>query len=207
MELAGTEEECCKQRYAHINWVYEQEAKGQAIHTLTYEGGPAHPNSYLLYNDTGILVFQRDNADRYTSYTFWLNHLSYKEPIEHLGTEYFSAKELGVSPAHIEELYNLQSLIMKKGWTTLEDIDRLRQLQEEMQQAFSKIEAVGGYPQYQQMYQPPKPSALPVDYELFIKSLTADEQRLIEIAKDKLGSSFFVQWCHLYITWKAKQLK
>jgi hypothetical protein len=57
------------------------------------------------------------------------------------------------------------------------------------------------------MYQPPKPSPLPADYDLFFKSLTDAEKGLLDIAKVKLGSSFFVQWCRLYNEWKAKQSK
>jgi hypothetical protein len=34
-------------------------------------------------------------------------------------------------------------------------------------------------------------------------SLTDREKLLFEIAKEKLGSSFFVQWTHLYKRWKA----
>jgi hypothetical protein len=50
-------------------------------------------------------------------------------------------------------------------------------------------------------------NALPADYDLFLKSLTPQEVKLLEIATVKLGSSFFVQWCHLYRDWKAKQPK
>ena len=55
------------------------------------------------------------------------------------------------------------------------------------------------------VYTSPKPSALPADYEEFLKSLSAEEQLLLTIAREKLGSSFFVQWCRLYLDWKAKQ--
>jgi hypothetical protein len=51
----------------------------------------------------------------------------------------------------------------------------------------------------------PKPSPRPADYEEFLKSLSADERILLEIAQEKLGSSFFVQWCRLYLDWKAKK--
>jgi len=54
-------------------------------------------------------------------------------------------------------------------------------------------------------YEPPSPSPLPSDYPAFWASLTVQEQTLMEIAKEKLGSSFFVQWCHAYKEWKAKQ--
>ena len=55
------------------------------------------------------------------------------------------------------------------------------------------------------VYTSPKPSPKPADYEEFFKSLTTEEQLLLEIAQEKLGSSFFVQWCRLYLDWKAKQ--
>jgi hypothetical protein len=54
-------------------------------------------------------------------------------------------------------------------------------------------------------YEPPKPSPLPEDYEEFMASLTEKEKMLFEIAKEKLGSSFFVQWTHLYKRWKASK--
>ena len=54
-------------------------------------------------------------------------------------------------------------------------------------------------------YQPPKPSPLPTDYDAFYSSLNDTEKRLFEIAKVKLGSSFFVQWTRLYIEWRSKQ--
>jgi hypothetical protein len=55
------------------------------------------------------------------------------------------------------------------------------------------------------MYTPPRPSPLPADYEEFLKSLSDQERRLLEIAKKELASSFFPQWCRLYEAWKAKQ--
>ena len=55
------------------------------------------------------------------------------------------------------------------------------------------------------VYTKPKPSPKPADYEVFLKSLTEDERVLLEVAQEKLGSSFFVQWCRLYLDWKAKQ--
>ena len=54
-------------------------------------------------------------------------------------------------------------------------------------------------------YQPPKPSPLPADYDAFYVSLNDTERKLFEIAKGKLGSSFFVQWTRLYLEWKSKQ--
>jgi hypothetical protein len=93
----------------HANWVYEQEAKGVLIHKKIFQFGPKHPESYLLYNDSGTLVFPRDHRGFYSSYAFWLNHLCDKEPIEYLGSLYFSSRELGISPDLIEELYVLQN--------------------------------------------------------------------------------------------------
>lgn len=53
-------------------------------------------------------------------------------------------------------------------------------------------------------YQPPKSSPLPADYDAFYSSLNDTEKRLFEIAKVKLGSSFFVQWTRLYLEWKER---
>jgi len=53
-------------------------------------------------------------------------------------------------------------------------------------------------------YQPPKPSPLPSDYDEFLKSLTDQERLLLTIAQKELGSSFFGQWCRLYLEWKKK---
>ena len=50
-------------------------------------------------------------------------------------------------------------------------------------------------------YQPPTP-ILPADFHLFYASLTPDEKKLHELAKEMLGSSYFVQWTHLYQSWK-----
>lgn len=50
-------------------------------------------------------------------------------------------------------------------------------------------------------------NTLPPDYEAFMKSLTEKEVILMEIAKKSLGSSFFIQWTHAYIRWKATQPK
>lgn len=54
-------------------------------------------------------------------------------------------------------------------------------------------------------YEPPKPSPLPDDYEEFMASISDKERKLFEIAREKLGSSFFVQWTHLYRKWKASK--
>lgn len=55
------------------------------------------------------------------------------------------------------------------------------------------------------LYVPPPPHPLPADYDAFVASLTPNEKELMEIAKAKLGSSFFVQWCRGYQGWKKAQ--
>ena len=49
---------------------------------------------------------------------------------------------------------------------------------------------------------PTKYNPLPADYEAFIASLDPTEKLLMELAKEKLGSSFFPQWTHSYTSWK-----
>lgn len=62
-------------------------------------------------------------------------------------------------------------------------------------------------------YKPPTPAPLPADYEEFFASLTETERELMEMARRKgkdggLDSSFFVQWCRRYQSWKkAKAAK
>jgi len=55
------------------------------------------------------------------------------------------------------------------------------------------------------MYSEPKPSPLPADYDEFLATLTDQEKRLLTIAKKELGSSFFIQWCKLYLEWSASK--
>ena len=50
-------------------------------------------------------------------------------------------------------------------------------------------------------YTPPKPSPLPEDYEEFYNSLTDAEKELDQLAKEMLGSSYFIQWTHMYSVW------
>ena len=52
-----------------------------------------------------------------------------------------------------------------------------------------------------QRYVPPKPAPLPVDFDEFYEQLTPQERKLHELAIEKLGSSYFVQWSHMYTTW------
>lgn len=58
-----------------------------------------------------------------------------------------------------------------------------------------------------QVYQPPKPAPLPDDFEEFYASLTSQEKELHALAIEKLGSSYFVQWCHMYRKWKKAKLE
>jgi hypothetical protein len=56
-----------------------------------------------------------------------------------------------------------------------------------------------------QVYTPPKPAPLPADFDEFYATLSEKEKELHELAKVKLGSSYFIQWTHMYLKWsKAK---
>jgi len=56
-----------------------------------------------------------------------------------------------------------------------------------------------------QVYTPPKPAPLPADFDEFWTSLTPEEKELHELATNMLGSSYFIQWTHMYTKWnKAK---
>jgi hypothetical protein len=52
------------------------------------------------------------------------------------------------------------------------------------------------------VYTPPKPAPLPEDFDEFYASLTDQEKELHQLSIEKLGSSYFVQWCHMYKKWK-----
>ena len=52
------------------------------------------------------------------------------------------------------------------------------------------------------VYTPPKPAPLPEDFDEFYDSLTPQEQELHKLAIEKLQSSYFVQWTHMYKKWK-----
>ena len=57
-------------------------------------------------------------------------------------------------------------------------------------------------------YTPPKPAPLPADFDEFYASLTPAEKELHELATEKLGSSYFIQWTHMYTKWlKTKSEK
>jgi len=57
-----------------------------------------------------------------------------------------------------------------------------------------------------QRYIPPKPAPKPVDFDEFYESLTDAEKELHELAIEKLGSSYFVQWTHMYTKWSKAKL-
>lgn len=56
-----------------------------------------------------------------------------------------------------------------------------------------------------QKYTPPKPAPLPEDFDEFYSSLSDMEKQLHQLATQKLGSSYFVQWCHMYKKWKKNK--
>ena len=59
-----------------------------------------------------------------------------------------------------------------------------------------------------QVYTPPKPAPLPADFDEFYATLSEKEKELHELATVKLGSSYFIQWTHMYLKWsKAKAEK
>ena len=127
----------------HLNWVYEQELKGSAIHRCSMTYGPRHPYSYLMYLDGDNLIFRRDNNDNYTSYPFWLEHLLVEEPIDHLGTVWFSAKELGVEPIVIERLYNLQTVYIQTASLKEAEVEEMDQIHASLQLKLKERQAKG----------------------------------------------------------------
>lgn len=59
-----------------------------------------------------------------------------------------------------------------------------------------------------QVYTPPKPAPLPADFDEFFATLSEKEKELHYLATEKLGSSYFIQWTHMYLNWsKAKAKK
>lgn len=61
-----------------------------------------------------------------------------------------------------------------------------------------------------QKYIPPKPAPLPIDFNEFYDSLTTEERELHQLATEKLGSSYFIQWTRMYTKWskeKAERVK
>ena len=98
-------------RRLHLEWVSQIEEAGGKLHEQGYNHGwPKSPKSRLMYLDGEVLVFPRDHRDRYSSYKFWLDTIMYHEPILCLGQDYFSSEQLGVEPATIDRLYELEQL-------------------------------------------------------------------------------------------------
>jgi hypothetical protein len=56
-----------------------------------------------------------------------------------------------------------------------------------------------------QRYTPPKPAPLPADFQEFYDQLTPQEKQLHQLAIEKLGSSYFPQWTHMYTKWQKIQ--
>jgi ActR/RegA family two-component response regulator len=56
-----------------------------------------------------------------------------------------------------------------------------------------------------QVYTPPKPAPLPADFDEFFASLSEKERELHELAQERLGSSYFVQWTHMYMKWSKEK--
>jgi hypothetical protein len=123
LEIYSTEH-----RIIHLNMIWDLEERNIPIHTIHLEDGPAHPNSYLLYKDGSNLVFPRGNQDRYSSYRFWIEYQYLKEPIQMLGQDYYSAKELNVEPPIIDRLYELENRYLKNDRTVESEIHTLRVL-------------------------------------------------------------------------------
>lgn len=51
------------------------------------------------------------------------------------------------------------------------------------------------------------PHTPPADYQEYLKSCSEDERKLVELAIEKLGSSYFMEKSHGYKAWKAKAQK
>jgi hypothetical protein len=113
-------------RALHLNMIWNLEADNIPLHTIQLQYGPKHPTSYLLYKDGTNLLFPRDNQNRYTSYRFWIEYQHLEDPLSMLGNDYYSAKELGVEPALLNTLYELENRYMKGETGVESEIIRIR---------------------------------------------------------------------------------
>jgi hypothetical protein len=113
-------------RVIHLNMIWNLEADNIPLHTIQLPYGPKHPKSYLLYKDGTNLLFPRDNQNRYTSYRFWIEYQHLEDPLSMLGNDYYSAKELGVEPALLNTLYELENRYMKGETGVESEIIRIR---------------------------------------------------------------------------------
>jgi hypothetical protein len=51
------------------------------------------------------------------------------------------------------------------------------------------------------------PHTLPADAQAYLDACTENERRLVQLAIEKLGSSYFMEKSHGYLAWKSKQGK
>jgi hypothetical protein len=101
-------------RRLHLEWVSKIEESGAKLHEQGYNHGwPLSPRSLLMYRDGDNFIFQRDEQDRYSSYRFWVDTMDYTQPILCLGQDYYSSEQLGVKPATLDRLYELEQLRIK----------------------------------------------------------------------------------------------
>lgn len=49
------------------------------------------------------------------------------------------------------------------------------------------------------------PHAHPSDAQEYLAACTPEEKRLVQLAIEKLGSSYFMEKSHGYLAWKAKK--
>jgi hypothetical protein len=51
------------------------------------------------------------------------------------------------------------------------------------------------------------PHEPPADAAAYLEACTPEERRLVTLAIEKLGSSYFMEKSHGYLAWKAKAMK
>jgi hypothetical protein len=51
------------------------------------------------------------------------------------------------------------------------------------------------------------PHTPPADSETYLAACSPEERRLVQLAIERLGSSYFMEKSHGYLAWKAKQTK
>jgi hypothetical protein len=51
------------------------------------------------------------------------------------------------------------------------------------------------------------PHTPPADAETYLAECSPEERRLVQLAIERLGSSYFMEKSHGYLSWKAKQTK
>jgi hypothetical protein len=55
--------------------------------------------------------------------------------------------------------------------------------------------------------QPLPPHKLPADADAYLKAVSPEERALIQLAIERLGSSYFMEKSHGYLAWKLSQQK